>query len=80
MYIKIEIKNLLIKIFIIVYLLFLLYFFSNNLIYANAITKNDNNFLIPIGSVLHIETQLENLIIRNSIEDSPFSLGDKFYK
>lgn len=65
------------KFSLIVYLLFLLYFFSNNLIYANEVTKNDNNFLIPIGSVLHIETQLENLIIRNSIVNSPFSLGDE---
>ena len=65
------------KFSLIFYLLFLLYFFSNNLIYANEVTKNDNNFLIPIGSVLHIETQLENLIIRNSIVNSPFSLGDE---
>lgn len=65
------------KFSLIVYLLFLLYFFSNNLIYANEVTKNDNNFLIPIGSILHIETQLENLIIRNCIVNSPFSLGDE---
>ena len=65
------------KFSLIVYLLFLLYFFSNNLIYANEVTKNDNNFLIPIGSVLHIETQLENLMIRNGVVNSPLSLGDE---
>ena len=32
------------KFSLIVYLLFLLYFFSNNLIYANEVTKNDNIF------------------------------------
>lgn len=58
-------------------LLFLLYFFSNNLIYATSITKTENDFLIPVGNVLHIEAQLENVIVRSNIKDSPFTLGDE---
>ncbi len=58
-------------------LLFLLYFFSNNLIYAASITNTENDFLIPIGNILHIEAQLENVIVRSCIKDSPFALGDE---
>ena len=59
------------------FLLFLLYFFSNNLIYATSLTKTENDFLIPVGNVLHIEAQLENVIVRSNIKDSPFTLGDE---
>lgn len=62
---------------IVVCLLFLLYFLSNSLIYATPVEKNDNNFLIPIGNVIHIETQLERVFVRNSIKNSPFNLGDE---
>ena len=65
------------KFSLVVCLLFLLYFFSNNLIYATSITKNESDFLIPVGNVLHIEAQLENIIVRSSIKDSPFTLGDE---
>lgn len=58
-------------------LLFLLYFFSNNLIYAISYTKFENDFLIPIGNVIHIEAELENVIVRSSIKYSPFVLGDE---
>ena len=65
------------KFSLVVCLLFLLYFFSNNLIYATSITKNESDFLIPVGNILHIEAQLENIIVRSSIKDSPFALGDE---
>ena len=65
------------KFSLVVCLLFLLYFFSNNLIYATSITKTENDFLIPVGNVLHIEAQLENVIVRSNIKDSPFTLGDE---
>lgn len=65
------------KFSLVVCLLFLLYFFSNNLIYATSITKTESDFLIPVGDVLHIEAQLENVIVRSSIKDSPFTLGDE---
>nr|WP_317331820.1 SpoIVB peptidase S55 domain-containing protein [uncultured Romboutsia sp.] len=65
------------KFSLIVCLLFLLYFFSNNLIYATSITKVEGDFLIPVGNILHIEAQLENVIVRSSIKDSPFNLGDE---
>ena len=58
-------------------LLFLLYFFSNNLIYAKSITKTENDVLIPIGNIIHIDTQLENVIVRNVGFDSPFIIGDE---
>ena len=65
------------KFSLVVCLLFLLYFFSNNLIYATSLTKTKNDFLIPVGNVLHIEAQLENVIVRSNIKDSPFTLGDE---
>lgn len=65
------------KFSLVVCLLFLLYFFSNNLIYATSITKTESDFLIPVGDILHIEAQLENVIVRSSIKDSPFTLGDE---
>ena len=64
------------KFSLVVCLLFLLYFFSNNLIYATSLTKTKNDFLIPVGNVLHIEAQLENVIVRSNIKDSPFTLGE----
>jgi len=70
-------KTINVKFSLVVCLLFLLYFFSNNLIYATSFTKNENDFLIPIGNILHIEAELENVIVRNSIKDSPFLLGDE---
>ena len=65
------------KFSLVVCLLFLLYFFSNNLIYATSTTKTENDYLIPVGNILHIEAQLENVIVRSSIKDSPFTLGDE---
>ncbi len=65
------------KFSLVVCLLFLLYFFSNNLIYATSIIKTESDFLIPVGNVLHIEAKLENVIVRSSIKDSPFTLGDE---
>ena len=78
MYFKNSSKKILnIKLSLFVCLLFLLYFFSNNFIYAKSFTENENDFLIPIGNILHIEAELENIIVRSSIKDSPFILGDE---
>ena len=65
------------KFLLVMFLLFLLYFFSNNSIYAISYTKTKDDFLIPIGNIIHIEAELENVIVRNSIKDSPFILGDE---
>ncbi|WP_296645412.1 SpoIVB peptidase S55 domain-containing protein [Romboutsia sp. 13368] len=65
------------KFSLLVCLLFLIYFFSNNLIYAKSITKTENESLIPIGNVIHIETQLENITVRGTTNSSPFNLGDE---
>ncbi len=53
---------------------FLLYFFSNNNIYA-TLQENDE-YLIPIGNVLQIDAELDGILVRNEIKNSPFALGD----
>lgn len=60
--------------------LFLLYFFSNNLIYAQTLQKNNPNYLIPIGNILQIDAELKTLIVRSNTENSPFQLGDAVVK
>lgn len=56
--------------------MFLLYFCSNNLIYAQSNNKKDSDYLIPIGDVLQIDAELKYLVVRNYVENSPFMLGD----
>lgn len=74
---NIKFKNLLkLKFALVVCFLFLLYFFSNTLIYAQSNNKTDNDYLIPIGNILQIDAELQNLIVRNQVENSPFLLGD----
>ncbi|MDU4933899.1 MAG: SpoIVB peptidase S55 domain-containing protein [Peptostreptococcaceae bacterium] len=68
------------KIIIFSCLLFCLYFFSNNLIYANNIEKGDADYLVPIGNVLQIDAELKTIIVRNEIENSPFQVGDAILK
>lgn len=65
------------KFLLVMCLLFILYFFSNNSIYAISYTKTKDDFLIPIGNIIHIEAELENVIVRSSIKHSPFLLGDE---
>ena len=60
----------------IVCFLFLLYFFSNTLIYSQSSDKNNSDYLIPIGSIIQIDAELENLIVRNQVENSSLFLGD----
>lgn len=55
---------------------FLLYFFSNSLIYAQSNPKLDSTTLVPIGNVLQIDAELKNIIVRNYVDGSPFTLGD----
>jgi len=64
------------KSILIISFLFLLYFFSNDLIYAQSNQKPDSNYLIPIGNVLQIDAELNNIIVRNSVQGLPFALGD----
>ncbi|HAT4531027.1 TPA: peptidase S55, partial [Clostridioides difficile] len=68
------------KFTIVLTFLFLLYFFSNNLIYAQNLQKNEPEYLIPIGNVLQIDAELKNIIVRNPGEASPFRLGDAIVK
>lgn len=56
--------------------LFLVYFFSNNLIYAQTHKKSDVDYLIPMGNILQIDAELKHLIVRNTCENSPFLIGD----
>lgn len=55
---------------------FLLYFFSNCLVYAQSNQKLNPDYLIPIGNVVQIDAELKNIIVRNQVEGSPFMLGD----
>lgn len=66
-----------VKFSFVVCFVFLLYFFSNNFIYANSFIKNENEYVIPMGNILHIEARLKNVVVRNSIKTSPFLVGDE---
>ena len=55
---------------------FLLYFFSNTLIYAQSSQKLDTDYLVPIGNVVQIDAELQNIVVRNQVEGSPFIVGD----
>lgn len=59
---------------------FLLYFFSNNLAYAQNLQNNEPKYLIPIGNVLQIDAELKNIIVREVSGRSPFNLGDSIVK
>ncbi|MEG1310845.1 MAG: SpoIVB peptidase S55 domain-containing protein [Romboutsia sp.] len=69
-------KLLNLKFILISSFLFLLYFCSNNLIYAQTNSKHNPEYLVPIGNVLQIDAELKNIIVRNYVENSPFILGD----
>lgn len=66
-----KLKNL-----IIFTLLFLLYFFSNNYIYAENPEIFDPDELVPIGNVLQIDAELKNLIVSDTVEGSSIKIGD----
>ena len=55
---------------------FLLYFFMNNVNYAYSLEKNNDTYLIPIGKVIQVDGELENLIVRNEIKGCPLKCGD----
>ena len=55
---------------------FLLYFFSSACIYAEAINKNDNKFLIPMGNVIQIDAELESLMVRGCSNKDSLKVGD----
>ena len=58
-----------------IFTIFLLYFFMNNINYAYCFEKNEK-YLIPIGKVIQIDGELENLIVRNEIKGCPLKSGD----
>ncbi|MGL4912417.1 MAG: SpoIVB peptidase S55 domain-containing protein, partial [Romboutsia sp.] len=61
-------------------LLFSVYFFSNNLIYAQTDKDNNNDYLIPSGKVIQIDAELKHILVRNICEGSPFLVGDTILK
>ncbi|MGL5347812.1 MAG: SpoIVB peptidase S55 domain-containing protein [Peptostreptococcaceae bacterium] len=69
-------KSFKLKFASIVCFLFLLYFFSNTLIYAQSNEKNNADYLVPLGNVIQIDAELQNLVVRNQVENSPFIVGD----
>lgn len=55
---------------------FLLYFFINNTNYSYSMEKNNDIYLIPIGKIIQVDGELENLIVRNEINGCPLKSGD----
>lgn len=55
---------------------FLLYFISTDNIYANSSKNNEEIYLTPIGNVIQIDAELENIIVRSSYSGCPFQVGD----
>lgn len=62
--------------FFVCFFFFLLYFFMNNANYAYSLEKNNDMYLIPIGKVIQVDGQLENLIVRNEVNGCPLKSGD----
>lgn len=62
--------------FFLIFSIFLLYFFMNNVNYAYSLEKNNENYLIPIGKIIQVDGELENLIVRNEIKGCPLKSGD----
>ena len=60
---------------LLIFSIFIVYFFPNNLIYANLTIEED--LLIPMGNILQIDAQLDGYIVRNKAPKSPFNIGDK---
>ena len=48
----------------------------NNVNYAYSLEKNNDTYLIPIGKVIQVDGELENLIVRNEIKGCPLKCGD----
>lgn len=48
----------------------------NNVNYAYSLEKNNENYLIPIGKIIQVDGELENLIVRNEIKGCPLKSGD----
>lgn len=55
---------------------FLIYFFSNNNIYSEALDSNSTKYLIPMGNIIQIDAELESLIVRNNCDKYPLKIGD----
>lgn len=47
----------------------------NNANYAYSLEKNNDMYLIPIGKVIQVDGQLENLIVRNEVNGCPLKSG-----
>lgn len=56
---------------------FLLYFISNNTIYSQSELKSNPTHLIPVGEVLQLDIEFDNVVVRNQLENSPLILGDE---
>lgn len=46
----------------------------NNVNYAYSLEKNNDTYLIPIGKVIQVDGELENLIVRNEIKGCPLNV------
>lgn len=59
-----------------IFSLLLLYSFSYVGNYAYSFEKNNDEYLIPIGKIIQIDGELENLIVRNDVKNCPLKKGD----
>lgn len=77
---KLNLRSLKFNSFFFVCFFFLLYFFINNANYAYSLEKNNDMYLVPIGKVIQVDGQLENLIVRNEVDGCPLKSGDLILK
>ncbi len=77
---KLNLKSLKFKNFFFVCFFFLLYFFMNNTNYSYSFEKNNDMYLVPIGKVIQVDGELENLIVRNEVKGCPLKSGDLILK
>lgn len=52
----------------------------NNVNYAYSLEKNNDMYLVPIGKVIQVDGELENLIVRNEVNGCPLKSGDLILK
>ncbi|WP_455542593.1 SpoIVB peptidase S55 domain-containing protein [Intestinibacter sp.] len=52
----------------------------NNTNYSYSFEKNNDMYLVPIGKVIQVDGELENLIVRNEVKGCPLKSGDLILK
>ncbi|MFI3210419.1 MAG: SpoIVB peptidase S55 domain-containing protein [Peptostreptococcaceae bacterium] len=63
------------RLYTFLYLAILFVSISFNITYSNE--KEEVEYLIPMGNIIQIDAELNNIIVRNNIKNSPFMVGDE---